>query len=163
MSNPVQCAAAGTGRSVDFDQLNLDVAFGKAGGKVIWQPRILAWYTDKIFAGEALPAPYTGMSLSQLYRALGCSNRVYDYNAAFKCVEDPQVRFPRRDLSATDYELRWDTPVGSQHAVYRISPNSPWHEPVKWPISDEQEMKVAAWRMERTTWYRTGALSWQGG
>ena len=152
VSNSVQSAVVSTGRSIDFDQLNLDVAFGKAGGKVIWQPRILAWYTDKIFAGQALPSPYTGMSLSQLYRALGCSNRVYGYNAAFKCAEDPRVRFSRRKLSATDYELRWDTPVGSQHAVYRISPNSPWHEPVKWPISDEQEMKVAAWRTERTTW-----------
>lgn len=152
----------------DFDQLNLDVAFGNAGGKVIWQPRILAWYSDKMFAGEPLPAPYTGMSLSQLYRALGCSNRVYEYNAAFRTTEDSRVRYSRRELSPTEYEVRWDTPVGSQRAVYRISKNSPWHEPLKWPISDEQEMKVAAWRWEHTTWswdqatFDRVAAEWRG-
>lgn len=140
-------------RNLDLKQLNLEVAFGKAGGKVIWQPRILSWYTDKMFVGEVLPAPYTGMSLAQLYRALSCSNRVYEYYEAFKREEDSQVRFSRRDLSATEYELRWDTPVGSQRAVYRISRNSPWHEPLKWPISEESEMKVAAWREERARWW----------
>lgn len=154
--------------SLDLDQLNLDVAFRRAGGRIIWQPRILAWYTDKVFAGEDLPAPYTGMSLSQLYRALGCSNRVYEYNAAFRRTEDPRVVFARRDLSPTEYELRWDTPVGSQRAVYRISQNSPWHEPLKWPIADEQDMKVAAWRADRTTWswdqtaFDRVAAEWRG-
>ena len=33
------------------------VVFGEAGGKIIWQPRIGCWYTDKQFAGEPLPAP----------------------------------------------------------------------------------------------------------
>jgi hypothetical protein len=136
----------------DLAQLHLDVAFGKAGGKIIWQPRILAWYDDKIFAGEALPAPYTGMSLPQIYRALGCSNRVYEYEGACKCQDDAAVRFSRRDLDASDYELRWDTPVGSQRAIYRRSKDSPWHKPIKWPVSDEEEMKVAAWRTERMSW-----------
>lgn len=139
-------------RNLNLDQFHLDVIRGRAGGKIIWQPRILAWYSDKIFDREPLPEPYTGMSLSQLYRALGCSNRVYDYNAAFRCEEDPQVTFSHLPLSPAEYELRWDTPVGSQHAVYRISEYSPWHIPLKWPISDEQEMKVAAWRAERTIW-----------
>lgn len=137
----------------DFDALNLDVAFGKAEGKIIWQPRIIAWYWDRIRAGVPLPPPYTGMSLAQLYRALGCSNRIYDYNACFRSEEDPTVRFSRRDLGPTEYELRWETPVGSQRAVYRVSPHSDWHEPLKWPIADEAEMKVAAWRAERTHWF----------
>ena len=38
-----------------FTQLHLDVAFGRAGGRIIWQPRILAWLTDKAFEGR----PYT--------------------------------------------------------------------------------------------------------
>jgi hypothetical protein len=152
----------------DWDQLNLDVAFDQAGGKVIWQPRILAWYSDKQFAGEALPAPYAGMTLAQLYRALGCSNRVYEYNACFKGTEDPRVTLSRRELSATEYELCWTTPVGRQRAVYRMFKESPWHEPVKWPIADEQEMKVAAWRAERTTWawdqaaFDRVAAEWRG-
>jgi hypothetical protein len=137
---------------VDFTQLNLDVVFGRAGGRVIWQPRILAWLSDKEFAGEPLPAPYTGLTLPQLYRALGCSNRVYEFNACFVSHEDPRVRLTRTVLSDTDYELIWQTPVGEQRAVYRRSPNTPAERPLKWPVSDEQELKVAAWREERRTW-----------
>ena len=137
---------------LDLSQLNLDVAFGRSGGKIIWQPRIIAWYWDRQFRQEPLPAPYTGMSLSQLYRALGCSNRVYDFNACFVSHEDERVRQSSRDINATDYEVIVETPVGKQRAVNRRSPNSPWHAPLKWPIADEQEMKVAAWREERRTW-----------
>ncbi len=139
-------------RHSDLERLHLDVVFGHSGGKIIWQPRILAWYTDKIFAGEPLPAPYTGMTLPQLYRALGCSNRIYEYNASFQRREDAAVHFSRHDLSGADYELCWDTPVGTQRAVYRVHKESPWHEPIKWPIAGEQDMKIAAWRAERTTW-----------
>jgi hypothetical protein len=139
-------------RNLDLEQFNLDGVFGRAGGKVIWQPRIGAWYSDRIFAGEPLPAPYTGMSMSQLYRALGCSNRVYDYNACFRSQEDPRVHIARRELNATDYEVLVETPVGNQRAVYRTGRDSPWHLPLKWPIADEAEMKVAAWREERRTW-----------
>jgi hypothetical protein len=139
-------------RHSDLERLHLDVAFGHSGGKIIWQPRILAWYTDKIFAGEPLPAPYTGMTPPQLYRALGCSNRIYEYNASFQRREDAAVHFSRHDLGGADYELCWDTPVGTQRAVYRVHKESPWHEPIKWPIADEQDMKIAAWRAERTTW-----------
>lgn len=155
-------------RRLDLEKLHLDVAFGRAGGKVIWQPCIGAWYTDKAFAGDPLPPPYTGMTLSQLYRALGCSARVYEFNTAFKRREDVAVRFSRRELSATDYELRWDTPVGIQRAIYRVHKESPWHEPLKWPIADEQDMAVAAWREERALWswdqaaFDSVAAEWKG-
>ncbi len=137
---------------LDLTQLNLGVAFGRAGGKVIWQPRILAWVTDRQFRGEPLPGPYAGMTAPQLYRALGCSNRIYDFNACFTSTEDERVRMTRRELSATDYEVVISTPVGQQRAVYRRSQDSPWHEPLKWPIADEAEMRVAAWREERRRW-----------
>lgn len=137
---------------VDFTQLNLDVVFGRAGGRIIWQPRILAWLSDKEFAGEPLPAPYTGMTPPQLYRSLGCSNRIYEFNACFVSHEDPHVRQTRTELNATDYELLWETPVGRQRAVYRRSPNTPAELPLKWPVSDEQELKVATWREAHRTW-----------
>lgn len=137
---------------VDLDRLHEDVCFGRAGGKVLWQPRILAWYSDKVFQHRPLPAPYTGMRLSELYRALGVSNRTYDYGRCFVAHEDPAVRTERRDLSPGDYEVAWHTPVGSQRAVYRRVPDSPWHEPLKWPITEEREMRVAAWRAFRRTW-----------
>ena len=75
----------------DWTQLHLDVAFRRAGGRIIWQPRILAWISDREFAGEPLPAPYTGMSAPELYRALGCSNRIYEFNACLVSHEDPVV------------------------------------------------------------------------
>lgn len=141
-----------TDATPDFTQLHLDVAFRRAGGKIIWQPRVLAWLTDKLFAGEALPAPYTGMTPPELYRALRCSNRIYEFADCFVSHEDPAVRITQRDLSETDYEVVWDTPVGRERAVYRRSPRSEWHKPIKWPISDDGEMRVAAWREERRTW-----------
>ncbi len=135
-----------------FTELHLDVAFGRSGGRIIWQPRILAWLADKAFAGEPLPAPYTGMTAPQLYRALGCSNRIYEFGECFVSHEDERVLVTREEISETDHEIIWTTPVGEQRAVYRSSPNT-WSEaPVKWPICDESDMKVAAWREERRTW-----------
>ena len=51
----------------DLWQLHEDVAFGRAGGQVIWQPRILAWFTDKYFEKEPLPTPYTHMAEPEIY------------------------------------------------------------------------------------------------
>lgn len=41
----------------NFSKLHEDVCFDKAGGKVIWQPRIQCWIDDKIFA-DGIPAIY---------------------------------------------------------------------------------------------------------
>ena len=136
----------------DYTQLHLDVAFGRSGGRIIWQPRILAWFADKEFAGEPLPAPYTGMTPAQLYRALGCSNRLYDFDQCFVSHEDERVRITQQDINETDYAIVWETPVGRQRAIYRRSPNTWHHAPVKWPIADAHDLKVAAWREERRTW-----------
>jgi len=139
-------------RQLDLDQFNLDVVFGRSGGRIIWQPRIAAWYNDKLFANEPLPSPYEGMTLPAIYRSLGCTNRCYYYNSSFVGDEDPRVRRTRTQLNATDHEIRWDTPVGSQRAVYRQHKQSPRYQPLKWPISDEHDMKVATWRESRRTW-----------
>ena len=136
----------------DFTQFHLDVVFRRAAGKIIWQPRILAWLTDKVFAGEPLPAPYTGMTPAELYRALGCSNRVYEFSDCFVSHEDPRVHISQSAVNETDYEIVWETPVGRQRALYRCSANSPWHKPIQWPIADAPDIKIAAWREERRTW-----------
>lgn len=138
-------------RSLDLTQFNLDVLRRRAGGRILWQPRIGCWMSDKEFAGQPLPAPYTGMALPAIYRSLGCSNRVYHW-ACMKSAEDPQVRTTRRQLNATDYEVLTETPVGPQRAMYRQHPGNPYRpEAIKWPVSDEKEMRVAAWREERRT------------
>jgi hypothetical protein len=138
---------------MDLAALHHDVVFGSSGGKIIWQPRIGCWYSDKRFAGEALPEPYTGKSIPEIYRELGCSARLYGwYNRCFVYEEDPSVRVVSVSLNETDTETRIETPVGVQRAVDRTSPNSPRKIRLKWPISDRSELKVAIWRTERGNW-----------
>jgi hypothetical protein len=152
----------------EFTQLNLDVARGRAGGKVIWQPRIGCWITDKRFAGVPLPEPYDGMTMPEMYRHLGCSNRVYDFNACFRSTEDPDVRVAWNELGATDFEMVIETPVGRQRAIYRRSENNPWARPLKWPVASEEELRVAIWREERRQWswdqetYERLLREWEG-
>ena len=88
----------------DLAKLNLDVVFGRSGGRVIWQPRIGCWLTDKQFAGEELPERYRGMDLPAIYRDLGCSARLYEFNGCFRRIEHPGVRWSRKELNDTDTE-----------------------------------------------------------
>ncbi len=80
---------------VNLAELHRAVVRGTSGGRIIWQPRILAWLADKAFAGEPLPEPYTGMTAPELYRALGCSNRIYEFGECFVSHEDERVRIAR--------------------------------------------------------------------
>lgn len=134
-----------------FADLHRRVCFGEADGRIIWQPRILAWFTDREFAGQALPAPFTGMTPYDVYRDLGCSARLYEYNACFRRIEDDRVQVHRRqdgDLTHTTIV----TPVGQQVQVSRRTPNS-WHAITeKWEVTNAEELRVAAWREEHCDW-----------
>jgi hypothetical protein len=133
-------------------ELHRQVVFGESGGRIIWQPRIGAWYTDKIFSGEPFPEPFTGLDLYGIYRELGCSARLYEFNACFKRIEHPAVQFTRRQLNESDTETTIHTPVGNQVLVERKTPSS-WHVlTLKRVVETEDELKVAAWREENTTW-----------
>ena len=136
----------------NFSKSNHDVIFGRSNGKIIWQPRIGCWYHDKIFAGEMLPAPYTGMSIHEVYRKLGCSARLYEFNECFERIEDPSVKFIRKELNETDYEICISTPVGNQKQICRNTENSPFPITLKWEIETEEEMKVAIWREGNANW-----------
>lgn len=86
--------------NTNWEQFTYDVVDGKANGKILFQPRILCWYTDKVFAGESL-GEFEGMSLSDIYKTLDVSNRIYDYGASIQRVVDKKsnnrwCRFPRR-------------------------------------------------------------------
>ena len=137
---------------MNFAELHRRVVFGESGGPIIWQPRIGCWFTDKRWAGEPLPAPFTGMDMVQIYRELGVSARLYEYNCAYRCVEHPGVKASNRPLNETDEEHVIETPVGRQVAVTRkVSTN--WHRiSVKRWVSTEEELRVATWRAENTTW-----------
>jgi len=136
----------------DWPALHRQVVFGCSQGKIIWQPRIGCWYTDKQFAGEPFPAPYTGMDLWQIYRELDCSARLYQYNACFRRIEHPAVETVERELNDTDTEVMVHTPVGVQVSVRRRMLSN-WHYlTLKWPVQTEEELKVATWREQHTTW-----------
>lgn len=136
---------------MDWAQLHRDVVFGRAGGRVIWQPRILAWFTDRQFTGTPLPPPFTGMTPYEVYRDLGCSARLYEYNACFRRLEDEGVHVTSREEDGVT-TTAIDTPVGRQLRVVRRTPNS-WHPiTVKWEVCDLDELRVAAWREEHATW-----------
>jgi len=154
--------------NLDLAAFHLDAIRGRTGGRILWQPRIGCWLSDKRLAGKPLPEPYEGMTLPEIYRALGVGARIYRFNACFLSAEDPEVRITRRDLGPTDYEVLVETPIGNQRAVYRQSPDSAHARPLKWPIAGEAEMKVATWREARRTWswdpaaYERLSVEWAG-
>jgi len=135
-----------------FPRLHHQVCFGKSGGKIIWQPRIGAWFTDKIFDGSGLPSPYSGMDLYELYRALGVSARLYEFNSCFHRVEHPQVYFKEEALNKQDTRITVHTPVGKQLAVQRRFKESWYYHNVKFEVETPEELKVATWREENATW-----------
>lgn len=132
--------------------LHRQVCYGQSGGRVIWQPRIQCWLTDKRFAGEPLPDPYEHLSESDIFRSLDCSSRIYQFNSCFVAVEHPAVYTTQRALNDRDTETTTHTPAGAQVEVTRRTPNSPRQIHLKWPITTPEEMRVAAWRAENTAW-----------
>ncbi|MEN8151642.1 MAG: hypothetical protein ABFS86_17635, partial [Planctomycetota bacterium] len=132
--------------------LHRDVVFGRAGGKIIWQPRIICWHSDRIFSGQGLPEPYADMEYHDIFRSLGCSARLYEYNSCFRRVEHEAVTVHTKALDDTDTETTIETPVGRQVAVARKTPNSLEPITLKWEVETIEELRVAAWREENAAW-----------
>ncbi len=68
----------------NFRKLHEDVVFKRANGKIIWQPRIDCWISDRMFADGKLPGRYEGMTKAEIYKELGCSARPYEYNGSYR-------------------------------------------------------------------------------
>lgn len=139
-------------KNINLEELHKKVIRGEADGQVIWQPRILCWYDDKMFNNDPLPEPYDGMSLTELYRTLGCSNRIYDYNGCFKKNNDSRVKASERKLSDMETEYRLETPVGTISTIYRSNDSNSGVFPSKWWVTTEDELKIATWIEEHCTW-----------
>jgi hypothetical protein len=92
------------------------------------------------------------MTVPEIYRALNCSPRIYEFNACFRRIEDSRVIRNERKRSETDTEITIDTPVGKQVSMHRITSSSPHQIQVKREIESEAEMRVALWRAEHSTW-----------
>jgi len=137
--------------NLNLTELNREVIRGTSKGKIIWQPRILCWYGDREFSKEPLPKPYTGMTPPELYRALGCSNRIYDYNSAILRIEDPAVHRYSKKISENEIEYFAECPAGKINTIQRSNTSNYGIFPKKWWITSEEDMKVAIWIEEHTT------------
>lgn len=122
--------------------LNRAIIRKEAGGKVLWQPRIICWYADREFSGTPLPAPYTGMNLRELYEALGCSNRIYDYNSAIRVIEDPSIHRYSQQLDELRTRHVIETPEGTIDCVLRRNTSNYGEYFEKWWVEDQKDMEV---------------------
>lgn len=139
-------------KNIDLYQFQLDAIRGKTDGRILWQPRIGCWFDDKQFAGEELPGVFKGMDLVEIYKELGCSNRIYEYNDCFQAVEDETVRRSERKLSALETEYRIDTPVGSINCIMAENTSNSGTFAKKWWVEDEEDLKVMGYVLEHQTW-----------
>lgn len=139
--------------STHWAELHRQVCFGESGGKIIWQPRIGCWFYDKVFEKELFPAPFTGMSWVEIYRELNCSARLYGYfNPCFKPVYPDSVRVYSRCLNETDTESVCEMPVGTLTHITRRTDSSRAQIVHKREIVTEDDLKLAIWRAQNTTW-----------
>ena len=136
---------------MNFAKLHEDICFKRAGGKVIWQPRMDCWIGDRLFEKGELPGRYKGMSKSALYRDLGCSARIYEFNDCFIPLYDDTIRFSDR-VEGNDHIAVFETPVGTVTHIGRRTPSSPaWLVAKEW-ICSEEDMKVFTYIEAHTDW-----------
>lgn len=138
-------------RNLDLWDLHHDVCYGRSNGMIIWQPRILAWFTDRYFFGTPLPARYQNKTEPEIYRDLGCSNRLYFYNDCYRQVDTPGV--VHKDIQTGDLITHViETPKGTLTEHVRVTPNS-WYriEEKRW-IESPDEMRIFTWLLDNTTW-----------
>ncbi len=139
-------------KNLNLAQLQRDIIKGKADGKILWQPRIACWYDDKIYTGEKLPDELEGLTLPEIYTKIGCSNRIYDYNACFVKENDSRVKVHEKKLSALETAYTIETPVGSVNSIVRANDSNGGTYPKKWFVENEEDMKILMWMEERCTW-----------
>ncbi len=133
--------------------LHRNLIKGKAGGRILWQPRIAAYFDDREYRGIPFDEPYAGMSRYDVYRAIGCSDRSYQFNACMKPVYRNGVTASVRDIDALHVEFTIDTPVGTLNSIYRRNTSNPGSYPEKWYVTSEEDLKVLIY-IEESTDYR---------
>ena len=133
-------------------ELNRAVINGNSDGKIIFQPRIICWIDDKRYIHEPLPDGLDGLSDAQIYENLGCSNRIYEYNACFKQILPDNVHTSEREINPLERETIVETPVGKLVTVMKGNTSNPGWYFKKWPVTCEGDLKIATWLMEHTEW-----------
>lgn len=136
---------------MNYAKLNEDVCFRRAGGQVIWQPRIDCWISDRLYAHGDLPGMYKGMSKAELYRSLGCSARVYEYNDCFIPVYDDTIRYTT-NTEKNRITYTFETPLGMLTRVLKASDNSwAWRVDKQW-VCSEDDLKIYTYVEQHTGW-----------
>ncbi len=138
-------------KQTDFWQLHEDVLNKRANGKVIWQPRIDCWISDKMFATGHLPEGYDGLSKADIYRKLGCSARIYEYNDCFRPVYADTVKvYTERDGDRIINHI--ETPKGNLKQVLLSTPSSWAHLVEKQYVCDENDLKIMEYVESNCDW-----------
>lgn len=140
-----------THQETDLWQFNSEVIHRRTK-KVIFQPRICCWYDGRKFLNIPLPEPYTGMTLPELYKALGVSNRYCDYNSCQRIVHDPRVRVETEQIGPRDWKQTIYTPKGNLTQCWRGNTSNGGSYTYKWPVTSEEEMEIHRWVLEHATW-----------
>lgn len=135
----------------DFWKLNEDVVFKRAKGKILWQPRIDCWISDKIFETGHLPGEYDGLSKPEIYKKLMCSARPYEYNECFAPVFSSNIKtYSKQDGMITENYI--ETPKGTLKQIVSKTDSS-WASLVKkeW-VCDENDLKIMQYVEENCDW-----------
>ncbi len=135
-----------------FAKLHEDVCFKRSGGKIIWQPRIDCWISDKIFDNGELPGIYKGLKKSEIYHSLGCSARAYEFNDCFKFNYSGGITTETKEDG--EYSTNYiHTPIGSVSQVSKSTPSS-WARLVtkEW-VETEEELKIFTYIEQHTQWH----------
>ncbi len=139
-------------RNQNLAKLHEDVCFGRSEGMIIWQPRIGCWWNDRKWDGRGV-GRYEGGSLADMYRSLGCSDRLYHYNGCFCCKESPKVT--RRAEQLDEYRTAHiaETPVGTVSQVVRRTDSSYAGIVEKEWIETPDDMRVFTWMADNSEWF----------
>lgn len=135
----------------NFAKLHEDVCFKRSNGKVIWQPRINCWIDDKMFDVGELPGIYKGMTKVEIYKELGCSARIYEYNECFRAVYDDTITTTNSE-NGREYTYTIKTPVGTVVQKQKSTPSS-WARLVtkEW-VCNEEDLAVFTYIEQHTNW-----------
>lgn len=136
----------------DYRKLHEDVVFGRSNGKIIWQPRMDCWISDRIFADGKLPGIYEGMSKSDIYRELGCSARIYEYNESYTSsfVGGNIEQYHETVDNKTTRYIK--TPKGTLTHITKTTPSS-WASLVakEW-VTCEEDLKIMQYVEDHRQW-----------
>ncbi|MBQ7915840.1 MAG: hypothetical protein IJ315_03525 [Firmicutes bacterium] len=137
--------------ATNFAKLHEDICFKRAGGKVLWQPRIQCWIADKLFEKGELPGIYKGMTNVDIYKELGCSNRIYEYNPCFQAVYDDTIQESwEKDGAITRHIIK--TPVGTLTEEDKSVPSTYATYKQKWLVCNEDDLKIMTYVEQHTNW-----------